>query len=249
MVGEKHSSTALTQRKRGRFVTSALGLHPCEGRAQILALILACLNHDTRSPTHTRRRWQAQWLKGLPKCLQVRRSFGDYQGSSTDSFSTHARPITVIVGSGADSVTFYIPEDSLVAHSDFFAVALGREWEEAEEKVVRLVEDKGRLFKVFADFVYKGSVSFRPVQEGCGESQQHETEDHAMQEDSQSDSESASSDDDDEEGGSKGTQEDSDSDSSSDDEMQDDSGDSGEDEDDHKDVHGDEDEYHILRDC
>ncbi|KAK4547893.1 hypothetical protein LTR36_010612 [Oleoguttula mirabilis] len=77
--------------------------------------------------------------------------------------------LTIIVGTGADSKSFYVHEDLLQAHSDFFAAALHKGWKEAEDRIVRLPTERPVHFGLFAHFVYFGkiySAQMKPEGEG-----------------------------------------------------------------------------------
>ena len=65
----------------------------------------------------------------------------------------------VAVGTGSDAKDFYIHEDILKRHSDFFCAALRNDWREACEGVIRLPEDDPEAFLVFANFLYSGQLS------------------------------------------------------------------------------------------
>lgn len=62
------------------------------------------------------------------------------------------------VGSEDSTSDFYIPEESLVRHSDFAAAALRNDWRESQQRVIRLPEASPDLFEIFAIFVSSGKI-------------------------------------------------------------------------------------------
>jgi hypothetical protein len=80
-------------------------------------------------------------------------------------------PVTVVVGSGSDSKTFYIHEGIAKLHSDYFVAALRNGWSEAQSRVVTLEDDSPEAFGIFASFVYTGRTALvRDGDIGNGES-------------------------------------------------------------------------------
>ncbi|KAK3614217.1 hypothetical protein LTR56_027395 [Elasticomyces elasticus] len=69
------------------------------------------------------------------------------------------RMITVCVGKGKKLRNFYIHEEKLIDHSDFFKAALsGDRWLEGTERKVSLPEDKPDAFEGFQCFLYSGVI-------------------------------------------------------------------------------------------
>lgn len=80
--------------------------------------------------------------------------------SSSDHLcSTSSRPIKVMVGTGPEARSFYVHEDKLKQHSEYFKAALSGEWQEAREREVCLAEDDVAAFDIFAGFVYSGKLT------------------------------------------------------------------------------------------
>ncbi|KAK4952682.1 hypothetical protein LTR10_009488 [Elasticomyces elasticus] len=67
------------------------------------------------------------------------------------------RMVTVSVGTGDKARDFYLHEDPIIEHSDFFKAALaGNRWQEGTERKVLLPEDEPEEFEGFQCFVYSG---------------------------------------------------------------------------------------------
>jgi hypothetical protein len=70
--------------------------------------------------------------------------------------------VTVKVGRVPNQRTFSVHKALLVHHSDYFAAALGQNWQEGQDNVVTLDHDDGNVFKAFFDFLYKGKIYTQP---------------------------------------------------------------------------------------
>ncbi|KAK5119280.1 hypothetical protein LTR85_007636 [Meristemomyces frigidus] len=76
----------------------------------------------------------------------------------TEAPSLMSKQLTIVVGVGDDEKTFYIHQNIVKDHSDFFAAALNKGWKEAEDGIVRLPTEVLAHFELFARFVYFGKI-------------------------------------------------------------------------------------------
>lgn len=70
-------------------------------------------------------------------------------------------PVTVIVGPESCKRTFYINQDLLIWHSEYFRVALNGRFSEGQTKVVRLEEDDPSAFERFVRYLFQNPCSGR----------------------------------------------------------------------------------------
>ncbi|KAK1063220.1 hypothetical protein LTR74_009651 [Friedmanniomyces endolithicus] len=77
---------------------------------------------------------------------------------TANAFCTTTKPITVVVGPDDKNETFYLHEELVTTHSDFFAAAMHKDWKEGQDRVIQLPEDDPNYFKMFASFIYTGSA-------------------------------------------------------------------------------------------
>lgn len=66
--------------------------------------------------------------------------------------------MSVLVGAGRAAKKFDVHEAPLVKHSEFFRAALGKEWQEGKQRVVKLPKDVPEHFELFANFLYTGQI-------------------------------------------------------------------------------------------
>lgn len=66
--------------------------------------------------------------------------------------------VKITVGTGKFSQTFSIHEPILTKRSEFFAKAMCKDWEEAEEKTVKLAEDEPETLALYMQLVYTGKI-------------------------------------------------------------------------------------------
>jgi len=66
--------------------------------------------------------------------------------------------VTVLVGPRATATRFFVHEDLVSQHSDFFQARLKEGWRRAEERIVRLPAASADAFMEFHSFLYTGKV-------------------------------------------------------------------------------------------
>lgn len=73
--------------------------------------------------------------------------------------------ICVLVGKESHATKFFVHTELITNHSELFKAALKRGWKEAEERLVRLPEEKPKNFENFHSFLYTGKVYSRKLNE------------------------------------------------------------------------------------
>lgn len=66
--------------------------------------------------------------------------------------------ITVQVGKPGFTKYFTVHEELVRASSPFFEAALGRDWQEAAERIVNLPDDRPAIFQLYIQWLYSGQM-------------------------------------------------------------------------------------------
>ncbi|CAA9962064.1 BTB domain containing protein [Pyrenophora teres f. maculata] len=67
--------------------------------------------------------------------------------------------VTISVGKSPNEKDFMVHESFLTSRSEFFRRALNGSWEEAETRVINLLNDKPDIVAFYVNFVYTGQLS------------------------------------------------------------------------------------------
>ncbi|KAK5675406.1 hypothetical protein LTS10_011848 [Elasticomyces elasticus] len=81
----------------------------------------------------------------------------DIRGSRTDSIKIEGEPVKVFVG-GGNPKAFFVHPSLLVKHSAFFAAALKKDWQEGQDRAVKLPEAEPEVFSNYVQWLYSGAV-------------------------------------------------------------------------------------------
>ncbi len=83
--------------------------------------------------------------------------------------------IQVLVGKDGKETKFHVHQNLLINRSAFFKNALSNGWKEAEDRLVKLPEDKPETFKIYIHFTYTGhlAVIAEPDPKGRDRSKEH----------------------------------------------------------------------------
>ncbi|KAK4635533.1 hypothetical protein CLAFUW4_02243 [Fulvia fulva] len=84
----------------------------------------------------------------------------------TPTSDLQSQPLTVVVGSGDETQTFYLHESLAVKHSEFFTASMRNGWTEATTKTIPLSEYSPEIFGAFANFIYHGRFELEPARVG-----------------------------------------------------------------------------------
>ncbi|KAI4608684.1 hypothetical protein J4E80_008889 [Alternaria sp. BMP 0032] len=66
--------------------------------------------------------------------------------------------VTVVVGEEPKQQHFSVHEDIICARSEFFRRAMNGNWAESKERIVRLSEDRPKVFHIYINLLYTGRV-------------------------------------------------------------------------------------------
>ncbi|KAF2122087.1 hypothetical protein BDV96DRAFT_640152 [Lophiotrema nucula] len=69
--------------------------------------------------------------------------------------------IEVRVGDEASAQSFYVHQDLICASSEFFERALNGDWQEAEDKCVKLPDDEPKVFENYINWLYTGKIPIK----------------------------------------------------------------------------------------
>jgi hypothetical protein len=66
--------------------------------------------------------------------------------------------LAVRVGPEGQHTDFTVHEQLICASSEFFKAAMGREWRESEERLVRLLSCQAKAFQIYVQWLYSGRL-------------------------------------------------------------------------------------------
>lgn len=77
---------------------------------------------------------------------------------------------------GGDRATFEVHKELICQHSRFFKTACHGDWKEAQDKTVKLPDDKPTIFRIYMGWLYRSEIAYGAEEDVQGSALRYQTE-------------------------------------------------------------------------